>query len=331
MFQRGLRSRSIEQLRCPEPIQAQRWLCYGYVARGRVTFLTGRHLTGQMTLTLGMLRQMETGGKFLDLDCAPAKVLIISSEPCWRWLARTRKMPVGPHVRFILEPFPGPPTVPGWHEIIEHANGLCEAGDLDLIAVDHLSRLLPKHGCCDPHLIQEILQPLRQLTTRDVGLLLMDHPHSKALSSYRAAGITSGFADIDLQLLRYGSTRTNDCRRKIVALAGRPETPGQLVYEFRPQQREFVNLGDPSATRFDAGWRLVEMMLKARTGALTHHELLKRFRRKRRLPASSVLYEWLNRAVRENRLMREGTGRRNSPFRYRLPRAEDQSMRTAES
>lgn len=40
-------------------------------------------------------------------------------------------------------------------------------------------------------------------------------------------------------------------------------------------------------------------------------------------PESFRLYEWLNRAADEKRILREGAGRPADPYRYRLPNADD--------
>jgi hypothetical protein len=40
-------------------------------------------------------------------------------------------------------------------------------------------------------------------------------------------------------------------------------------------------------------------------------------------PWASLLNSWLNRATDEQLVRRQGTGRRNDPYRYRLPNADD--------
>jgi hypothetical protein len=40
-------------------------------------------------------------------------------------------------------------------------------------------------------------------------------------------------------------------------------------------------------------------------------------------PSPSLLNEWLNRAFEEKRVRRQGAGRRDDPYRYRLPNEDD--------
>jgi hypothetical protein len=58
--------------------------------------------------------------------------------------------------------------------------------------------------------------------------------------------------------------------------------------------------------------------------AATHHELLQDWPADDERPSATVLYEWLNRATDEKLVRRQGTGRRNDPYRYRLPNADDE-------
>jgi hypothetical protein len=64
-------------------------------------------------------------------------------------------------------------------------------------------------------------------------------------------------------------------------------------------------------------------ILARRKSAATHHELLMDWPADRERPAASVLYEWLNRAADEKLVRREGRGRKNDPYRFRLPNEDD--------
>jgi hypothetical protein len=43
-------------------------------------------------------------------------------------------------------------------------------------------------------------------------------------------------------------------------------------------------------------------------------------------PSPSLLYQWLNRAFEEKLVRRQGAGRRDDPYRYRLPNEDDEYL-----
>src|SRR5262249_4648961 len=61
-----------------------------------------------------------------------------------------------------------------------------------------------------------------------------------------------------------------------------------------------------------------------RRKAATHRELLSDWPAGREPPAPCVLYDWLSRAFTAGWVRREGTGRRNDPYRFRLPTKADE-------
>ena len=85
----------------------------------------------------------------------------------------------------------------------------------------------------------------------------------------------------------------------------------------------FDVVADPGGQRYRDNWQAVCAILTARTAAATHRELLDDWPTDSPKPGETVLYEWLNRAVAEKRVRREGTGRRADPYRYRLPNHDD--------
>ena len=52
---------------------------------------------------------------------------------------------------------------------------------------------------------------------------------------------------------------------------------------------------------------------------LTRRQLLKHWPQDFPAPDETTLWRWLDRAVRDGRILRDGTGRKNAPYRYCLP------------
>ena len=82
--------------------------------------------------------------------------------------------------------------------------------------------------------------------------------------------------------------------------------------------------------RFHENWEHLYAILKKRTRAATHQELLMDWPADLQRPAAPTLYEWLNRAYEEKRLRRMGNGRRLDPYRYRLTNEDDEYVERGE-
>jgi hypothetical protein len=235
-------------------------------------------------------------------------------------------MPVGPHARLLARPFLTRPTPAAWAELIDHALQRRAAGELDLFAVDPLASFLPGRSESDVNTLLEMLLPLQRLAAAGVAVLLLHHPRKKPAdegNAARGSGALLGFVDIILELHRFGRLLSDERSRRLIGLSRHAPTPRQLVYQWDPATGAFTNLGDPLAQRFRDNWEQVRAILARRTSAATHHELLMGWPAGREKPAASVLYEWLNRAADERLVRREGAGRRDNPYRYRLPNVDD--------
>jgi len=80
-----------------------------------------------------------------------------------------------------------------------------------------------------------------------------------------------------------------------------------------------VNLSSAPADRqFEENWQAVLAVLRERTVALTCPEILAAWPEDEERPAVSSLYRWLNLAVAQKLVRRDGAGSRGSPWRYRL-------------
>src|SRR5262245_23491182 len=294
------------------------WLWRGYLVRGNLTLLTSLWKAGKTTLLTGLLQRLAAGGNFLGQACAAARALIVSEESRELWAQRLRTMPIGPHAQLLSRPFLTRPTPAAWQELIDHAQELRAAGELDLFAVDPLASFLPGRSESDPGTLLEMLQPLQRLAAAGVAVLVLHHPRKKPSdegSTARGGGALLGFVDIILELHRYGRLQADERRRRLIGLSRHTETPRQLVYQWDPASGEFAVVADPFGDRFRDRWDELRAILAGRTTDATHHELLADWPPGRPKPSASVLYDWLDRAAAEWLVRREGTGRRNDPYR----------------
>lgn len=316
----------MNQINAPTVPSTTEWLWHGLVARRKVTLFTSQWKAGKTTLVTGLLQQFATGGKFLDRTVAPAKVLVVSEESLDTWADRVRRMPLGEHCRLLARPFPHRPTPGQWDQLVELGMELQAAGQLDLLVIDPLARFLPGSTENDLNSLQLMLDPLQCLTDSGAAVTILHHPRKKRAEegcTARGHGGLLAAVDIIVELTSFGPLNSDERRRKLYAVSRFPETPKRTVYEWDKQGR-FRFLGDPLAVRFKENWELLRSILTKRTVAATHHELLMDWPAGQEKPSAVTLYEWLNRAYEEKLLRRQGNGRKEDPYRYRLENEDDQ-------
>ena len=144
--------------------------------------------------------------------------------------------------------------------------------------VDPLVAFLPGRSDSDPAALLDMLRPLRRLADAGVAILILHHPRKEPSdegSTARGSGALLGYVDIILELSRYGRLATDSRRRKLVGFSRHPETPETLVYEWdRDRTREFRVVADIGTTRFEENWPIIEAILKGKSSAATHKDLL---------------------------------------------------------
>jgi AAA domain len=325
----AFRTDPIDQLDQPDVPPTTDWFWQGYLARGNVTLLTSQWKAGKTTLLTGLLQQFAAGGSFLGRAVVPAKALVISEEPRGTWRDRVRRMPVGGHVKLMSRPFLRRPTPQQWNQLVDYAGERWLAGEMDVLVVDPLAKFLPGSTESDMNALLEFLSPLQQLTAAGVGVLILHHPRkqpSEEGSSARGSGGLLAAVDMSIELTRYGRLTTDERRRKLFALSRFPETPRHLVYEWDPKTGAFKGLGDPLGVRFNENWEHLRSILAKREKSATHNELLMDWPADQERPSPSLLYQWLNRAFEEKLVRREGAGRKDDPYRYRLPNENDEYL-----
>jgi hypothetical protein len=293
---------------------------------GNITVLTSQWKTGKTTLLTGLLRHLAAGGAFLGRAVRPGKAFLVSEESLAQWAERTRRAPIGPHVKLASRPFRGKPTRDEWAALIDEAVRQRERGELDLFVVDPLAFFLPGRCESDAATLLEALQPLHRLALAGAAVLLLHHPRKKPSEpghAARGSGALLSFVDVALELNRFSKLASDARCRQIAALSRHPETPVRLAYEWDPAADEFVVVADAHTRQYEENWQVVLEILRGRVEAATHAELLMDWPAGSETPSASALYKWLNRAFAEKRVRREGNGTRTRPWRYRLENRND--------
>jgi hypothetical protein len=196
--------------------EAKHWLWEGYVAAGMVSLLTSQWKSGKSTLISLLAARMETGGELAGSPVGAGRVAIISEEGPGIWDERANQLDLGGHISYFCQPFRAKPTMENWEELLDAMLELRACEGLDLVVIDTLATFLPGNNENTAGVMMNCLLPLRALTSKGVGVLLVHHPRKGVYQPGQAArgsGALPGYVDILLEmagLVRRTTTATAD-------------------------------------------------------------------------------------------------------------------------
>jgi hypothetical protein len=312
---------------CNETVEEPSWIWHGFLGAGLVTLLTSLWKCGKTTLLSVLLARMGSGGTLAGRIVRPGRVAVISEEPRQLWPARIRRLQIGAHVRFLIRPFGGRrPTHEQWLTLIRDLARRHDEEPLSLIVVDALSAFVP--GGSENHAgsMLDMLLPLQELTDRGVSVLILHHPKKGVRITGQAArgtGAIGGNANIVIEMDGVCGPTEDDRRRKLASLSRHAATPRRLVIEWTADGTDYTPLGDFDAPELDDGWQVLFWVLEDADQKLTRQEILKTWPADYRKPEESTLWRWLERGVEAGRVLKQGTGRKNEPYRYWLDGMEE--------
>src|SRR5262245_26115490 len=122
-----------------------------------------------------------------------------------------------------------------------------------------------------------MLDPLRPLMKSGGAVTILHPPRKKRAEDGNSDCGTVGLlaaVDVVVELSSYGNLRCDEHRRKLFAVSRFPDTQKRLIYEWDLETGKFQGLGDPLGIRFRENWSVLLAILKKRTDASTHQELL---------------------------------------------------------
>jgi hypothetical protein len=303
------------------------WLWDGYLAAGNITLLTSRWKAGKTTLLSVLLARLGTGGTVAGRAVRAGRAVVVSEEGEDLWAVRDARLHFGPNVRLLSRPFAGKPTWADWEALIDSLCELRATEGLDLVVIDPLAGFLPGRSENEAGLMLEFLLPLQRLTAAGVAVLILHHPRKQAAAAGQAArgsGALTGAADILIELEPVSHQMEDDRRRRLWAFSRHPETPTRLVIELTADGTDYAGRGDFANPEQADGWPVLLGVLEDAKDRLTRQQIRAQWPADYPRPDEITLWRWLDRAVVAGKVLRDGTGRRNEPFRYWLPGAEEQ-------
>jgi AAA domain len=301
------------------------WLWHGFLAPGSVTLLTSQWKSGKTTLVSVLLARRTTGGELAGRAVTAGKTAVVSEEGLRQWNLRRRKLGFGNDVALFCRPFHGRPTSDEWLSLLDRLAALRTGHGLDLAVIDTLASFLP--GSDENHAGTMLagLLPLQRLTGLGMSVLLLHHPRKgepPAGQMARGSGALAGFVDILVEMDRYTLGDDADRRRRLRAYSRFEETPHQLVIELNADGTDYATHGPIAETEFLMGWERLRMVLEDASERLTRRQVRDQWPPDFERPSDMSLWRWLERAVAAGLVCRDGTGRKNAPFRYWLPGRE---------
>jgi hypothetical protein len=312
-----------EQPTAPPPPS---WLWHGYLAAGNLTLLTSQWKIGKTTLLALLLARRVTGGLLAGQPVTAGRTAVVSEESVSLWEVRRRKLDFGQHICLFSRPFRTRPSAAQWLALIDSLADLRSRCGIDLAVIDPLAAFLPGRDENHAGTMLRALLPLQRLTALGLAILLLHHPSKKSPGeglAARGSGALPAFADISLEMGPYPGSRSDDRRRVLLAFSRHDETPREQVIELNASGTDYLSLGDLSDQEFLERWERVRGVLEAAHWKLTCREILAAWPPGQKAPADVTVRRWLDRAVGQGWLLREGLGVKDAPFRYWLPGMED--------
>jgi hypothetical protein len=303
-----------------------RWLWDGYLAAANVTLLVGQWKGGKTTLLSVLLARLGAGGVLAGLRVRPGRAVVISEEAEDLWAERIERLALGDQLTLLSRPFRGRPTPDAWQQLVDSLVARHQDQPFDLVVIDPLAAFLPGRTENDAGGMLDTLLPLQALTLLGVSVLVLHHPRKDEKVPGRLArgsGALSGSVDILIELELIGSAADDDRRRKLSAFSRHRSTARRMVIELTEDGTDYVSLGDYVGNDFEDNWPILAGVLEDADHKLTRKQIRDYWPEDFVRPSAMMLWRWLDRAVKEKRVLSEGTGRRGHPFVYWLDGMEE--------
>lgn len=301
------------------------WVWYGYLSKGSLALFTSPEKIGKTTLLSVLLSKTGHGGDLAGSAVQSGRVLVVSEEDERIWAHRMEKMNLGSHIGWIIRPFVGPPTLQQWSVLIRRIIREHQRTPFMLVVIDPLANLFPHHAENNPALLLKALAPLRQLAELDAAILLIHHPSKRDSSDQitpRGTGVLAATVDILLSLGLPVDPLPNDRRRWLRARSRYEESTPERLIEWNTAGTDYDILTDVDAGKFVHGWTILKTVLEDANHRLTRHGVLRNWPNDFDRPHPGTLWRWLDRALADGLIARQGTGRKSDPFLYWLPGRE---------
>lgn len=298
------------------------WLWQGLLAKGNITLLTSLWKSGKTTLLANLLARRNAGGTLAGLAVTAGKSAVITEEPRALWGERIRRLGFGGKVCLYSQPFPRIPTPEQWQGLLDEVGRLHDQHGVDLAVIDPLAHFVRQENSARGML--DTLMPLRTLTARGMAVLVMHHPpknEADAGKQGRGNGALPSHVDIAIEMRQVGDEPDSRARR-FFCQSRFAATPRHFLFELNAEGTDYLALPDAADEDFHRQWDTLRMVLEDAPQKLTRLDILDEWPADFAKPTPATLWKWLAKAVAQNLVLIEGTGRKADPFRYWLAATE---------
>jgi archaellum biogenesis ATPase FlaH len=289
-----------------EPLEEIEWILDEYLPAGGLVLLAGKPKEGKTTLSYELALNVAQGSTFLGRQTRKGAVLILALEEHKRdVLIRLRNLGATTTLENLYvhaDPLQPTPTV------LAEMTSFAKEHEVKLILVDTLAAFWRIENENDAAELTKVVKPLLQLARESGACVLLVHHARKAEGQYgdeiRGSGALFAAVDVALVMKRH-EVQT---QRLLQAQSRYPETPSNLLLELR--EHGYVALGDPASVGKAA--RLTTLTASLSDQWEEADAIGKRAGLSRR--------EWhrlLNQLVAVGTALREGKGRKGSPYRFK--------------
>lgn len=288
-----------------EPPEEVEWVLDEFFPAGGLVLLAGKPKEGKTTLSYEAAVKVAKGEVFLGRQTHKGGVLILAVEEHGRDVRmRLRNLGASGISGLFVHVGPLQPTT----TTLSVITSFSKKEGIKLILVDTLSAFWRIENENDAAEMTKVVKPLLQLARDSGACVLLIHHARKSEGQFgdeiRGSGALFAAVDVALILKRH-EVQT---QRLLQAQSRYPETPSELVLELR--ETGYQALGDPASVSKVA--RLGKL-----AASLTDAWEEADFISKRAALSSREGYRLLNLLVGEGKALREGKGRKGSPYRFK--------------
>ena len=310
----------------PEPP----WIVRGYLSPGSIVLLAGRPKVGKSTLGFALLAAVARGGVFVGRETACAGVLLLTEERHDTVAEKARALgligfrhsgtsPIGAGnelgaVHALLRHDAG--ATP-WPEVVRQAMAYCVQQKLSVLVVDTFDRWAGLRGDSENAAgsVNEALEPLQYAAAAGLAVLLISHQRKSSGEfgeAVRGSNALTGGVDVVVELERPAKVLQLSGHARVLRAVSRfSSTPEELYVELG--EHGFSPIESPEQVKTDAERGRVLEALEDRGEAVTSDQLGDELDIPKRA-ARRYLNDLLDRQL----VIREGGGKKNDPYVWRI-------------
>jgi predicted ATP-dependent serine protease len=300
------------------------WIVEGLVAPGEITDVAGKaKLSGKTTFITHMLNAVIKGEEFMGLATRKSKVLYLTEQGnnFANALKKSGLVDAGDALRLVqYRDLDGKNA--RWNNLINAAIKACSKGGFEVLVVDTFAGLSGLRGTEENNVgdILEKMAPLK-VAAQKHGLAVIVARHAGKDGKGRGSSIFEGEADIVLTLGRPEGNH-KETARVLEGIGRHDDIPSRIIIELTDEG--YVSIGSDDKIEFNKAVKAIRSVTPHNPSeAMTENEIVNA------ATDEDLSRSTIRRALRwlmeqgENAIMREGKGKKGSPYRYWQPSYEE--------